>query len=421
MLGLLIGTLVLTQPKSSKYSAAGAATRLVDAPPSQIGRIEVRDQMGGFVSVGASEFWPGWLVQWGTGDTPAGAWPASESTRSAGARILSTTMLRAGAQADLSNATEVLILSTEGEVLRSLDMGAVPLAGTIPVKVAGNDQWQSIGREIGGFLKADALLMWRSETALPGLDASVVSIALGHNDEVTLRLRRVGKSWSLDYPVSAPADPQAVLTLLENLIGLRSTRFTTEPVGDDMLTATMELSAAGEMGKRRYIMLMDKASGICDVSLSVDVDGKPQQVARAGLQLGTDDSSLFDIDAADFISRTVLDVPASEIESFTVSFADSDQPFEVNKRTPDGWAGKGSGFADNWVSLFTEREADMIQLGPLDIPAFMRVEFKRFGGLDLGVFELTFDTENIYWIGQGDLWRGFDSNIKEIDLGFGFD
>jgi hypothetical protein len=423
VLGLLLGAVVLTKPKSSTYTNAGASNRLVNAPPSQIGRIEVREQSGEFVRVGSRSLWPGWLVEWGRGDLQDGAWPASESTRISGARILSTTMLQPGPEADLTDASEVLILSTEGEVLRSLNVGNTSLAGLLPVRAAGIDGWQAVGREIGDFLKTDALLMWRDTTALPGVDASATSIALGHNDEMKVRLRRVGSSWSLDYPVNAPAEPEAVQSLLENLIGLRSQQFTTQPVGADIFTATIELPVQGELGGRRYTMLLDTETSVCDVMLSAINSGESTEIARAGIKLDAAGSSfLIGIESTDFISKKALDLPASEIESFTVRAANTDELIFDEQRTPDGWAFDNSGFSDNWIMLFTERDADTVQIGSPDIPLFMRIEFKRFGGLDLGSYELTVDVENdIYWIGHGNVWRSYDSNIKEIDLGFGFD
>ena len=419
VLGLLLGVVVLTKPKSSAYTKAGTSRRLVNAPPSQIGRIEVREQSGEFVRVGSSDLWPGWLVEWGTGDVPEGAWPASESTRTSGARILSTTMMRGGPEADLADASEVLILSTDGEVLRSLDVGNTSLAGLLPVRVAGIDGWQAVGREIGDFLKTDALLMWRDPTALPGVDASATSIALSHKDEIMLRLQRVGNSWSLDYPVNAPAEPEAVQSLLENLIGLRSQQFTTQQVGADILTVTIELPGQGDSDGRRYTMLLDAATSVCDVMLSTRNSGRNTAIARAGIQLSSADSAfLDDIEISDFVSRVALDVPASEIAGFTSTNPATGNVNFTERRTAEGWAVLDFDYSDNWLTLFTERPADQVRIEPPGVAPNSVVEFTRFGGLSLGTFDLAFEPETLfYWIGQAGVWRGYDGKKEEIKIG----
>lgn len=422
VLVLLFGAVVLTKPKGPANAVGGTATRLVDAPPSQIGRIEVREQTGEFVRVGASESWPGWLVEWGTGDAPEGAWPASETTRVSGARILSTTFMHDGPEADLRDASELVIFGTDGSVLQALDVGSTPLAGQLPVRVAGTKKWQAVGREIGDFLKTDALLMWRDPAALPGLDASAVSIALGHNDEVTLRLRRVGNSWSLDYPVRASADQDAVLGLLEALIGMRSAQFANGTVGDDMLTVTIDMPASNDVGTRQYVMLLDAESGIGDVMLSTKGDEGTNQIARATLELSSSDTGLLtEIEATEFISKTVLQVPASEIAAFTMRI-ENESVERTSSRSGGGWESTGiHGHEESWCALLTTRTADTIQIGDVESQPFCTLTAEQFGGLTLGTFRLAASAETL-WIIEDTIWRGFTLSDQELEeLGIGLD
>lgn len=424
MLALLIGAVVLTQPKGAGPNQTKQdARRLVEAPPSQIGAIEVREKDDSYVLISADHAWGGWLVNWGgPSGRGIGAWPASESTRNAGARILSNTQLQRGPEADLTLASEVFIQSTDGSLLTSMDVGARALAGLLPVRVHGSEQWMAVGREVGDFLKADALLMWRDPSVLPGFDANVTSISIGHSDLVMLSLKRIGKSWSLTYPVAAPADPAAVQALLEGLIGLNSDSFTDAKVEGEIRTLTATVPGQSDGGDRQYTVITGADSGVADVSLSLVAGSDRSEVARTRLTVSEELDRLLEVDPATFISKRTLGIPASEIERFSVAQIVSNESMLVSSRGTGGWEGEGAAHADAWCELLTGRDADSVLLGGKDISPTYEISLERFGGLDLGSYEIAYDRDRgVLWIGKDQVWRGYSVDPDGFDLGLTFD
>ncbi|RNC81228.1 MAG: DUF4340 domain-containing protein [Phycisphaera sp.] len=424
VLALLIGAVVLTQPKGAgSNQMAQEVRRLVDAPPSQIGAIEVREKDDSFVLISADGAWDGWLVSWGgPAGRGSGAWPASESTRNAGARILSNTQLQRGPEADLASASEVYIQSVDGNLLTSMDVGARALAGLLPVRVHGSERWMAVGREVGDFLKADALLMWRDPSLLPGFDANVSSISIGHSDLVLLSLKRVGKNWSLTYPVAEHADQGAVQALLEGLIGMRSDSFTDAQVEGEIRTLTMTQPGQSDRGDRQYTLISGADSRVVDVSLSLLNGDERIEVARTRLSVSDELDQLLAIDPAEFISKRLLGVPASEIERFSVTPVGGGEPVQVSSRGTSGWEGTGAAYADAWSTLLTERLADTVLLGGEEFEPTHEITLQRFGGLDLGSYAITYDKERgVLWIGKDHVWRGYSAGAGGLDLGLELD
>lgn len=423
VLALLIGAVVLTQPKVAESNqAAPEARRLVDAPPSQIGAIEVRERDDSFVLISADEAWGGWFVSWGgSAARGSGAWPASDSTRNAGARVLSNTQLQRGPEADLTSASEVYIQSVDGSLLSSMDVGARALAGLLPVRVHGSEQWMAVGREVGDFLKADALLMWRDQSVLPGFDANVTSISIGHSDRVVLSLKRVGKSWSLTYPVAVSADQGAVQSLLEALIGLRADSFTGAQVEGEIRTLTATVPGQSDRGDRQYTVIAGADSRVADVALSIVTDDDRNEVARTRLSVSEEVDRLLAVDPAEFISKRTLDMPASEIEHFSVTPIGGEPVFMCSRGT-GGWEGSGAAHAEGWSTLLTGQKADVVQLGGLGLSPTHDIMLQRFGRLDLGSYAIAYDGEQgVLWIGKDRVWRGYLADDGGFGLGLNLD
>lgn len=304
-----------------------------------------------------------------------------------------------------------------------MQVGDQALAGIVPIRLIGTSKdWHSIRSEVSDFLKADALLMWRDPSVLPGFDANVTSISIGHSDLVMLSLKRVGKSWSLTYPVAATADPAAVQALLEGLLGLKSDSFTNAQVEGEIRTLTATVPGQSDGGDRQYTVIAGADSGVADVSLSLLDGSERSEVARTRLKVTEELNRLLDVDPATFISKRTLGIPASEIERFSIAQIVTNESMLVSSRGTGGWEGKGAAHADAWCTLLTGHDADSVLLGGQDISPTYEISLERFGSLDLGSYEIAYDRERgVLWIGKDQVWRGYSVDPDGFDLGLAFD
>lgn len=157
-------------------------------------------------------------------------WPASPTPVRAGLRILST--LTPIAEADRGTVLDADAASVEigldGGSHRSFRLGSRPLSGRVLLELVepGSDRPEMKGRvfwveaDIARVLTDTGLLAWRERAAFPGLAADVARITMT-GDAGRLALARVGGRWALREPVSAPADEQAVRTLLASLAAMQ--------------------------------------------------------------------------------------------------------------------------------------------------------------------------------------------------------
>lgn len=418
VLALLGVVLVVTRPEGAKPDRASAVRAIVEAPPSRIGSIEVQGPGGEGVRLAPSTGWGGWLLTWNEGEQQS-SWPVSESTRIAGSRILSTSMFRPGSSpADRAN--RVVIRDTDGSVLTEMEVGTRSLAGLTPARLTGEESWRAVERQVADFLKAEALLAWRSPHVFPGLDANASQIRVVREGKPDVVLKRVGTTWSLTEPVNASANGAAVQSLLEGLVGLRMVSFVRDAVADTSWSIEIE-SPSAESSSKRYRLEGDSTFGTGRASLGIGERGLLEPVVSAAVELPEDAENLLGIEPASLISRRSLAVPASEVLSIRALDVADGEPDWESTRGPDGWEESAPGRGEAWAQLLTSIPADAVVVGELGNEPLLWLEVDRFGGLSLGRFAFAVEEDvetgaTMYWLGQSGVWRGYDADTHGLDV-----
>lgn len=408
ILAVLAVLVVVTTPRADE-PVAGQVVRLIDVPASQIGEIVVADG-GREVRVGRDAAWNGWLVRESRDQTQISAWPASESTVSAGVRVLANAKATLGRKHHLHRNEIVWINNQAGEMICTLYIFRHDVLGGRVPAILIPQRYGTIERALASFLSPDSLLGWRDTMLLPGLDAGVVGLSVERSDE-TLSLRRVGSAWALESPVREPADASAVQGLIEKLISARSERFVNEIPGEGGVKVEVESGAAGD--RRRYSARLDASGALCEVTLEATREGELVEVARATHAVSGDVALALGVDVTDLVSKRSVATPASEVAGLTLGWTGR----EV-QRTSAGWASpEDEATASAWLGVLTLRDSDDVSLVTPEAPEIGTLTLKGFGDLAMGAYRVRADGEMV-WIARESVWRGYRvDNEARLALG----
>lgn len=405
VLAVLAVVVLMTSPGSGA-PVAGQMVPLVAVPASQIGGVTVTDADGLAVTVENDPAWGAWVVREERDGGEGSAWPASETTRSAGVRVLANARVTLGQKHRLHGPHTVSIVDQAGEQIGGLLVFKEQvLGGRVPV-VLLPERSGTIERELASFLSPESLLGWRDQTLLPGLDAGAVALSIARGDE-TLSLRRVGSAWTIESPVRESADAAAVRGLIERLISARSQRFVGVPPENGDLTLRVESGPSGD--RRVYSAAVDTGSLVCEVRLGRAVGEETTPIARAWVQVAPDLSALLDIGVTDLVSRRSTPTPASEVAALSLSWSGRELA-----RTSSGWATpEDAAAASAWLDVLTSREADDIALAPGDGDEIGTITLRGFGDLAMGTYQIRADTTAV-WVAQSRVWRGYRLSEGEL-------
>ena len=415
ILAVLLVVAASVQPKSAGSDDAGLG-RLVDLPPSRIGSLVVRSPDGTFVGVSAGSDSSGWLVNWGEGEVTRGAWPASESTRMAGLRLLSSAKVTPGPAGQVEGLSHITVVDDAGRVASEFDLGDRPLGGRVSVRMGDDGSWATVDRRIADILRPEALLAWRDTRVLPGMDASVRRIVI-EGAGATVELRRVGRSWRVVSPINEPADPQAVQHLIDRLVVWQSDGLSDSDLASPGMTMRLELGSDNPNGRMVYTVRADRDPvSVCRVSIAEATRDGETQFAEATFDIDSDTSDIWDIDLSRLLLPTVLSVPASEVSGIRIGVPSRGLALEV-QRTPDGWSGQSTEQIRSWLSLLAETPATEVAIGHTPAGDAGEIALLGFGELDIGSFTLSIEGDRL-WVGRSRVWRAFDlSDDRRASLG----
>jgi len=399
ILALLAAMVVVTAPGSGGPSA-GREVALVGVPASQIGEIQATDGHR-VVRIVQTPGWGGRVLTESLAERselPGKVWPVSETTRSAGVRVLANAAMRVERSKTTEFTKGANILDLEGNVICALSMDDRALAGRVQAYVLGGERG-TIDRELANFLSPESLLAWRDPALLPGLDAGVVSLSIDRKGDL-LAVRRVGANWSVELPVNEPADSAKVQGLIETLIGARSQRFVDAMPTSGIVTVVVESGASGD--RRRYTAMIDTNTLVADVTLDKVEGEKVTQVARAQVEVSPELVTALDVSATDFVSRRSITLPASEVAALTLGWNN-----RTLARTSEGWASaEDETLALAWLELLTKREADEVALSAGGARGVGSIELTGFGDLAMGRVQVRVDDEMV-WVARDRVWRGY--------------
>lgn len=406
ILALLAALVVVTKPKAGA-ARAGLVVPLVGVPASQIGSMSVTQADGHTVTVAGDPVWNGWVVHEERDGIVVSVWPTSETTRSAGMRVLANATYSTAPRHSVpaSDRTEVTIRNSDGR--RLVDFGYSEnhaLGGQVPAFISPQTYAQ-IDRELAGFLNPQSLLGWRDSALLPGLDAGVVSLSIDRGGEL-LALRRVGSAWSVELPVNEPADSGKVQGLIATLISARSQRFVDAMPESGLVTLVVESGASGD--RRRYTAVIDKDSLVADVTLAKTDGETVSQVARAQVEVSPEFVTALDVGVTDFVLGRSIAMPASEVAALTLGWNN-----RTLARTSAGWASaEDEAIALAWLELLSEREADEVSLSAGEAAALGTIELTGFGDLSMGRVQVRVEDEMV-WLARDRVWRGYRVDAVE--------
>ncbi len=404
ILALLAALVVVTKPKTGA-ARAGQVLPLVGVPASQIGSVSVTQADGHAVTVAGNPIWNGWVVREERDGVEVSVWPASETTRSAGVRVLANAQWHMGGGQEHLNGRAVSIRALDGSPLASFDVAAQSLGGRATIQ----NQEGSTGtveQGLASFLNPQSLLGWRDAALLPGLDAGVVSLSFDRGGDL-LAMRRVGNAWSVELPVSEPADASAVQGLIEKLIAARSQRFVDAKPADGIVTLVIESGTSGD--RRRYTAVIDTVSLVADVTLARTDGETVSQVARAQVEVSPEFLAEVDVGVTDLVARRSIAMPASEVAALTLGWSDRELA-----RTSSGWASADDeASAQAWLDLLTKRNADEIALSAGDAEAIGVIELTGFGDLAMGRVQVR-QRDGMIWVARDRVWRGYRVGEEEF-------
>jgi len=408
ILAVLVALVALTTPRADRPGPA-AVVRLVDVPASQIGEIEATDGVRA-VRIESAAGFGGWMVTESraeSGKAPGKSWPVSEATRSAGLRVLANAEMRVENSKTTEFTKRVNILDLDRNVICTLSMDDLVLAGRVQASVQGGEKG-TIERELANFLSLDSLLAWRDPAVLPGLDASVVSVLVERGGEV-VALRRVGANWALERPVQEPADGARVQALIDGLVAAKSERFIDELGGEERSEGVWVVVEAGASGdRRRYEMTLDAEGLSAEVALSKVGSGGATEVARGAMQVPVEFVALLDVGVEDLVSRRTVATPASEVAAVTLSWSGREVA-----RTSTGWASaEDQSLGTAWLDLLTSRDADEISLAEPGAEAIGEIALRGFGALAMGAVRVRAG-DGVVWLARDRVWRGYRMGWRE--------
>ncbi|MFI4892503.1 MAG: hypothetical protein ACIAQ0_03575 [Phycisphaerales bacterium JB058] len=403
----LIAAVVLTSPKAGG-TGVGRVVPLVDVPASQIGGVSVTDAEGHTVTVSGDPAWDGWMVREEREGAEESVWPASETTRSAGVRVLGNATYSTAPRQTLhaSDRTEVTIRSVEGRRLVVFGYNQNhALGGKVPAWVIPQTDAQ-IERELANFLSLESLLAWRDSAVLPGLDAGAVTISIDREGDL-LSLRRVGSSWGVELPVVEPADGTRVQEILDGLVAARSERFVEDKPEREIVTLMVEAGPSGD--RRRYTAVIDTSSLVADVMLFKTDGETTSQVARASMRVPAEFVALLDLDVTDVVSRVSVSTPASEVAALTLGWSGRELA-----RTSSGWAtSEDESAAESWLDLLTKRVADEVALSAGEAEEVGTIELAGFGDLVMGSLRVGVG-DGMLWVARDRVWRGYRAQDDDL-------
>lgn len=408
ILAVLVALVALTTPRADRPGTA-AAVRLVDVPASQIGEIRATDGTR-VVRIEPASGFGGWMVTESraeSGDAPGTGWPVSETTRSAGARVLANAVMRIERSNAASFTNTVNVLDLDGNVLCVLSMDDRALAGRVQASVLGGEKG-TIERELAGFLSPESLLAWRDPAVMPGLDGGVVSVLVERGGEV-VALRRVGASWALERPVQEPADGARVQALIDGLVAARSERFLEAFGGEERGEGVWVVVEAGGSGeRRRYELTLDAEGLAAEVALSKVGAGGVKEAARGAMRVPVEFVALLDVGVEELVSRRAVATPASEVAGVTLSWSGREVA-----RTSAGWASaEDQSLGTAWLDLLTSRDADEISLAEPGAEGVGEVGLRGFGSLAMGSVRVRAG-EGVVWLARDRVWRGYRMGWRE--------
>gem|GEM_PF-5571635 len=403
--GLLLAAIALGLVLASRSGGGGRGagdllgSALLGIGPGQVAGFEVVGPEGGVERVVRDDRLGFWVVEAeapGDGGGVAGGgtwrrWPVPEQRVRAAARLVTQARIlgvgrRSQARGQGSGMEEGLTGATPVRVLRA-DAGD-PIEMLISPRTLGGHGVVEVlsGGRRGVFVATDdlnqlfgkgGLRHWRDGRLLPiaSEPPTMIQIESGAGRVV---LRRVGRSWAMESPVSARADADAVARLLVEIDGLRARAFVDAPEsefdgvvrgGPAALRITLESGApgigrAGRARLRSQVEVWEADRG------DSGQGGGGAWVCRAGASIGTGtdgsgravlgpiwamvdpaDLTGFGIDPAGLVSRVAVRTPPADVTwaRFWLS-ARGDEPTDdenpravVYRRTLDGWTRRSSG------------------------------------------------------------------------------
>lgn len=398
ILGALVAAVVLTTPRAGGPSA-GRVVPLVGVPASQIGGVTVTDAEGHAVTVASDPAWSGWLVREERDEARQIAWPASETTRSAGVRVLANARVALGQKHHFVGNDTVLVSDLEGNQLAELYVFKEQVLGGRVPAILIPQNYGAVDRDLANFLSPESLLAWRDSAVLPALDASAVTISVDRSGDL-LALRRVGAKWAVELPVNEPADAVKVQTLIDGLVAARSEGFIEDKPKSDIVTLMVDAGPSAD--RRRYTAVIDTGSLVADVML-FKIDGETTtEVARASVRVSAEFAALLDIDVTEIVSAQAIGTPASEVAALTLGWRDR----EIARRS-SGWASaEDETTGKAWLDLLTQREASEVALSAGEAEGIGTIELRGFGDLAMGSVHVRAGGGMI-WVARDRVWRGY--------------
>ncbi|MFI4871695.1 MAG: hypothetical protein ACIARQ_07780, partial [Phycisphaerales bacterium JB061] len=333
-------------------------------------------------------------------------WPASETTRSAGVRVLANATITLGREHHFVGNDTVLVNDLEDNQLAELYVFKEQVLGGRVPAILIPQNYGAVDRDLANFLSPDSLLAWRDSAVLPGLDASAVTISIDREGDL-LSLRRVGSSWGVELPVVEPADGTRVQQILDGLVAARSERFVEDKPEREIVTLMVEAGPSGD--RRRYTAVIDTSSLVADVMLFKTDGETTTQVARASMRVPAEFVALLDLDVTDVVSRVSVSTPASEVAALTLGWSGRELA-----RTSSGWAtSEDESAAESWLDLLTKRVADEVALSAGEAEEVGTIELAGFGDLAMGSLRVGVG-DGMLWVARDRVWRGYRAQDDDL-------
>ncbi len=374
----LLALVVIDQTPAGRGDAG--VLRIADARPSEIVRIE---SSGGGGSVVLERGPSGWVVR--RGET---VWPVDERRLNAGLRLLTSAVAESADPGSIDAEVECRVWTASGST--TLRIGSETLSGKRAATIDGRPA--RIDSDVAELLWPSSLGAWASPVAFPGLDAAVNRIEVRPPEGGSFELARVGQRWGVRSPVVTPADSARVGEFIGALSLATVTHIegpvpTTEPV--------LSIEASSQTGSW---------------SLALDAEGRGESLASSGdrrflstVNVGRESVASLATDVTGLLSRTAIDLPASDISVMRIVSSDG-VAGAVFERSGRGWGGDAA-LADALLDLLTRIEADAVALGEADLGA-STLALERFGGLPVPGLALWVDDDAV-WVHAGGVGRRY--------------
>lgn len=394
-----------------------------------------------------------WVVILGS----SGAWPASAAPVRGALRILST--LEPFARAERGQRPEegaaVVTLTLDDGTTRAMRLGSRAMSGRVLVELIdpgparpdrkGAVYWADRG--IAEVLAATGLGAWRDTGVFGSLGPEVARVTVAGAGG-TIALARVGGSWALREPVAAPADEQAVLSLIRALAALRVSDFgdrglVTAPGSRAPLASiTVETDAREPAGvdfvTRTTVRRVDFTglSGLAGDQVLARLR-RHERVGGPGGEVDTGEfmfavplAALAELPSTPegFVSRTACRTPAADAGGVSIRRADNEGGERSLVRTLDGWADaradgtrvpaprEAATAAEALLRALCGARADAVAFAPPEgwTPRWS-VELRTFGGDPLEAVEVGRAGEG--WIVRsGPVWRTYGPGGADLGL-----